>query len=128
MITEVLLILPLYLILFFIWRQFRDLIKIMPDVGDILNDNDFFGDVVDTPKEGTEKQKKQEELKSVIDNNKAHLFGHKWIHGRVDKASDEIINKTYAEDKQRELNQKGEKTGKVLGKHVINLYSTGISR
>ena len=26
-----------------------------------------------------------------------------------------------------ELNEKGEKTGKALGKHVINLYSTEIS-
>ena len=54
MITEVLLVLPLYLILFFIWWRFRLLIKIMADVGDILNDDEFFGDVVDTPKEGTE--------------------------------------------------------------------------
>ena len=46
----------------------------------------------------------------------------------MDKASDETINKTYAEYNQRELNEKGEKTGKALGKHVINLYSTGISR
>ena len=46
----------------------------------------------------------------------------------MEKASDEIINKMYAEYKQRELNEKGEKTGKALGKHVINLYSTGISR
>ena len=46
----------------------------------------------------------------------------------MDKASDEIINKTYAEYKQRKLNEKGEKTGKALGKHVINLHSTGISR
>ena len=30
--------------------------------------------------------------------------------------------------KQRALNEKNEKNGKVLGKHVINLYSTGISR
>ena len=45
----------------------------------------------------------------------------------MDKASDEIINKTYAEYKQRELNEKDEKTGKVLGKLVINLYSTRIS-
>ena len=41
---------------------------------------------------------------------------------------DEAINKTYAEYKQRELNEKSEKTGKTLGKHVINLYSTRISR
>ena len=46
----------------------------------------------------------------------------------MDKARDEIINKTYAEYRQRELNERGEKTGKALGKHVINLYSTGISR
>ena len=50
--TEVLLILPLYLILFFIWWRFRHLIKIMAAVGDILNDNELFGDVADTPKEG----------------------------------------------------------------------------
>ena len=41
MITEVLLILPLHLILFFIWWRFRHLIKIMADVGNILNDDDF---------------------------------------------------------------------------------------
>ena len=124
MIPEMLLILPLYLILFFIWWRFRHLIKIMADVGDILNDNEFFGDVVDTPKEGIEQHKKRKHLKSAIDKGKLH----KWTHERVDKASNETLNKTYAEYKQRELNEKGEKTGKALGKHVINLYSTGISR
>ena len=57
-----------------------------------------------------------------------HLLGHKWTHERVDKASDETINKKYAEYRQRELNENGENTGKALGKHVINLYSTGISQ
>ena len=37
----------------------------MAIVEDILNDEHFFGDVVDTPKEGTEQRKKQEELKSI---------------------------------------------------------------
>ena len=97
----------------------------MASVGDVLNDDEFFGDVIDTPKEGTEQHKKREELKSIIDKGK---LGHKCTHKRVDKTSDEIINKTYAEHKQRELNEKGEKTGKTLGKHVIYLYSTGISR
>ena len=32
----------------------------MVGVGDILNDDDFFGDIVDTPKEGIEQHKKQE--------------------------------------------------------------------
>ena len=99
----------------------------MTDVGDILNDGDFFGNIVDTPKEGIEQHKKRECLKSVIDKGKAHLLGHKWTHERVDKASDKTINKTYGEYKQSELNEKGKKTGKALGKHVINLYSTGIS-
>ena len=85
----------------------------------------FFGDIVDTPKEGIEQHKKRECLKSVIDRGK---LGHKWTHEKVDKASDETINKKYAENWQRELNEKGEKTGKALSKHVINLYSTSISR
>ena len=51
------------------------------------------------------------------------LLGSKWTQEKVGKASDKTINKTYAEYKQRELNEKDEKTGKALGKHVINLYS-----
>ena len=96
----------------------------MADTGEILNDDVFFGDIVDTPKEGIEQHKKREELKYVIGKDK---LGHKWAQGRVDKTSDGTINKTYAEYKQREQNKKGEKTGKTLGKHVISLYSTGIS-
>ena len=64
----------------------------MADVGDMLND--YFGDVADTPKEDIEQHEKWECLRSVIDQDKAHLLGPKWTHGRVDKASDEIINKT----------------------------------
>ena len=99
----------------------------MADVENILNDDYFFGNTVDTPKEGTEQHKKQEELKSVISKGKAYLLGSKWTHETVDKVSDETINKTHAEYKQHELNEKGEKTEKALGKHVVNLYSTGIS-
>ena len=162
MITEVLLILPLYLIWFFIWYQFRCLIKIMADVENTLNDDDFFGnivdtskkhphkkefqcgfiqfcawcikndeffgDTVDTPKEGIEQHRKRERLKSVIGSGKTYLLGYKQTQEKVDKASNETINITYALYKQRELNGKGEKIGKVLGKHFINLYSGGISR
>ena len=46
----------------------------------------------------------------------------------MDKARDKTINKKYVGCKQRKLNEKGEKSGKALGKHVINLYSTDISR
>ena len=81
----------------------------MANVGDILNDDEFFGDVVDTPKEGMEQHRKREELKSVIGKGKAHLLGHKWTEKGVDRASDETIDKTDAVCKQRELNKKGEK-------------------
>ena len=128
MITEVLLTLPLYLILILIWWRLQHLMKIMADVENILIDGDFFRDTVDTTKEGIEQHKKRERLKSVISKGKPYLLGSKWTQEEVDKASDKTINKTYAEYKQRELNEKGKNTGKALGKHVTNLYSTGISR
>ena len=100
----------------------------MTVVKDILNDDDFLlGDAVDTPKEGIEQHKKRKCLKGAIDKGKGYLLGSKWTHEKVDKASDETINKKYTEYIQRELNEKDEKTGKALGKHVINLYSTDIS-
>ena len=58
MITEVLLVLPLYLILFFIWWRFQPLLKAMA-IENIFDD-DFFGDIVDTPKEGFDQHKKRE--------------------------------------------------------------------
>ena len=79
MITEVLLLLPLYLILFIICWRFRYLIKMMADVEHILND-EFFGDVVDTPMEAAEQHKKREYLKSIIDKGKLE---HKWTHKRA---------------------------------------------
>ena len=57
MITEVLLILLLYLILFFIWWRFRPIINAMDDVENILNDDEFFGDTVGTPKRRIEQHK-----------------------------------------------------------------------
>ena len=128
MITEVLLILPLYLAWFFIWWQFRHVIKIMADVENILNDDEVFGDIVDTPKEGIYQHRKRGCLKSAIGSGKAYLLGRKWRRKKVNKASDETINKTYDAYKQRELNEKDEKTGNTIGKHVISLYSTRISR
>ena len=99
----------------------------MTDVKNMLNDDDFFSDIVDAPKEDTEQRRKREYLRSVISRGKVYLLGSEWTRGQVDKASDETINKTYALYKQRELNEKGEKTGKALSKDVINLYSSVIS-
>ena len=71
----------------------------MADVESILYD--FFEDTLDTPKEGIEQHKKREELKSVISMGKVYLLGSKWTHEKVDKVSDETINKTYGKYKQR---------------------------
>ena len=123
-----LLILPLDLILFLTWWRFWHVIKAIADVENILNDEDFFGETVDTPNKRHWVVQKTRMLKSVIGRAKAYLLGHKWTQEEVGKANDETINKTYAEYKQRKLNENGEKAGKTLGKHVINLYSTGIFR
>ena len=72
-----LLILPLYLAWFFIWWRFRHVIKTMADVENIVNNDEFFGDIVDTLKEGIEQHRKRECLKSVIANGKAYLLGRK---------------------------------------------------
>ena len=96
MITEVLLILPVYQILFFIWWRYRRVIKAMADVKKILNNDEFFGDIADTPKDCIEQYRKWKCLKSVISKGKAYLLGSEWSQENVNKASDEIINKTYA--------------------------------
>ena len=93
----------------------------MADVENILNDDDFLGDSVDTLKEGIEQHRKRECLKNIISKGKAYLLGSKWTQEKIDKASDETINKRYTEYKQHELNENGGKTGRVLGLHVINL-------
>ena len=49
----------------------------MVDVGNILNNDESFDAIVDTPKEDIEQHKKRECLKSVIDRSKAHLLGSK---------------------------------------------------
>ena len=62
----------------------------------------------------------------VVAKGRAYLLEGKWTQQKVDKASNEAINKTYAEYNQHKLNEKGEKIRKTLGKHVISLYSVGI--
>ena len=72
----------------------------MASVENILNDDEFFGDLVDTPKEGIDQYKKQEFLKSVIDRGKVYLlWSSKWTYEKVDKASNETINKIYVKYK-----------------------------
>ena len=50
------------------------------------------------------------------------------MYERVDKASNETITMAYILYRQRNMKETGGKTRKALGKHVINLYATGISQ
>ena len=100
----------------------------MTDLENILNNDDFFGDTVDTPKEGVEQQRKRECLKSAIGSGKVYLLGRKWKEKKVDKASDETINKTYAEYRQRELNEKSESLPCVDLCAVTSVYNLTLTR
>ena len=50
----------------------------MADVENILNDDDFFGDIVHATKEGIEQHRKREYLRSLISKGKPYLLGSKW--------------------------------------------------
>ena len=62
MITKVLyflMTLLLYVILFVIWCKFSYVIKMTSVVENILNDNEFFANAVDMPKQCFEQQRKR---------------------------------------------------------------------
>ena len=52
-------------------------INIMLDVENVLNDDEFFADNVDTLKEGIEQHRKRESLKDAISDGKVYLQGGK---------------------------------------------------
>ena len=87
----------------------------MASVGDTLNDDDFLGDAVDTPKKGTEQCKKLEELKSIIDKGK---LGHKWADERVE-VRDEVIKKRMLNTSSVNLTKKVKKLEKLWGSMLL---------
>ena len=118
MLFELALVLPLYAIIFWLFFQFRPIINIMTEFN--------FFDEVDTPKEGVENQR--EFLKELITQGKK-LHGKKpWTVELIDQASNEEVEKLHSKYTQKELQYKGEKTGKAMGKHLIKIYSNGVSK
>ena len=97
MLFELALVLPLYAIIFWLFFQFRPIIKIMTEFN--------FFDEVDTPKEGVENQR--EFLKELITQGKK-LPGKKPVEF-IDQASNEEVEKLYSKYTQKELQHKGEK-------------------
>ena len=127
MLFELSLVLHLYAIVFWfhlvllrVFFQFRPIIK-------IITEFNFF-DEVDTPKEGVENREKCEFLKDLIAQGKK-LPGKKlWTVELMDQASNEEVEKLHSKYTQKELQHKGEKTGKAMGKHLIKIYSNGVSK
>ena len=87
-----------------------------------------FFDEVDTPKEEVENREKREFLKELITQGKK-LSGRKpWTVELIDQANNEEVEKLHSKYTQKELQHKGEKTGKAMRKHLIKIYSNGVSK
>ena len=81
----------------------------MADAENILNEDDFVGDNVDTPEKSVEQHRKRENFKGAISKGKVLGGKKQWTHERVDKPSDNAVNIPYAEYKQCLLNVENEK-------------------
>ena len=62
----------LYVILFVIWCKFSYVIKMTSVVENILNDNEFFANAVDMPKQRFEQQRKRKSLEGAISKENMH--------------------------------------------------------
>ena len=120
MLFELALVLPLYAIIFWLFFQFRPIIKIMTEFN--------FFDEVDTPRKGVENRETRQFLKDLITQGKKLPGKKPWTVELIDQASNEEVEKLHSKYTQKELQHKGEKTGKAMGKHLIKIYSNGVSK
>ena len=69
-------------------------------------------------------------LINLVNQGKADLLPGKtpWTIARIKKAPDAVIEKLKNQFVQNEIKHKAQNTGKAVSKHVVNLYSTGVSR
>ena len=87
-----------------------------------------FFDEVDTPREGAENREKGQFFKDLITQGKKLPGKKPWTVKLIDETSNEEVEKLHSKYTQKELQHKGEKTGKAMGKHLIKLYSNGVSK
>ena len=124
MVLEVLLILPLYKGIFVIHFRFKRVIKAMSEIDGLLNV------LLPDTDERDEGENGRDFLVSVIDQGKGDLLPGKtpWTTARLKKVPDSGIEKLKNHFLQAEAKLKAEKTGNVVSKHVVNLYSVGVSK
>ena len=75
-----------------------------------------------------ENREKREFLKGLITQGKKLPGKKPWSVELIDQASNEEAEKLHCKYTQKELQHKGEKTDKAMGKHLIQLYSNGVSK
>ena len=90
-------------------------------INTMMNEIETYLDIPDNPSDS--QRGKREFLIDLINQGKLRLPINK-----IKEASDAEIEKFYNEYQQKELKHKSEKTGKAVGKHIVNLYSQNISR
>ena len=86
-----------YIIISMFFNRFPHIINTMSDI------NEFFNDVVDTPASAVDQSDKRKKLKDLINDRKAELLSigkTPWTVGRIDKASDKVIDKLYSDCKK----------------------------
>ena len=75
MFLELALVLPLYIVVWYVLIRYRHVINAMTSLDNLLsNIDEGFDDVVDTPEEGVAQRKKREILKDAIQHGKAHFL------------------------------------------------------
>ena len=83
-----------------------------------------FFDEVDTPKV----ENQHEFVKELITQGKKLPGKKPWTVEPIDQASNEEVEKLHSKYTEKELQHKGEKTGKAMGKHLIKIYLNGVSK
>ena len=83
-----------------------------------------FFDEVNTPKV----ENQREFVKELITQGKKLPGKKPWTVELIDQASNKEVEKLHSKYTQKELQHKGEKTGKTMGKHLIKVYSNGVRK
>ena len=124
MIIELLLILPLYAGIFALFFRFRFVIKTMTEIDEMIFTN------CSLEEETQEDTSKREFLIAQVERGKADKLPGKtpWTVKRLQKATDQVIEKLYHEYQQTDARHKAETTGKAVSAHVVNMYSKSVSR
>ena len=107
--------------------RFRHIIKAMIDIERIISES--FSDSLEQENIARDStMSKREFLIDILNQGKKLKGKISWNVDKIEKADINVIKKLYDDYHQNEMRLKAEKTGKPVGKHLINLYSQCISR